>query len=79
MEMSLPSVALNEDVIEEDQNKLLEVRLQECIHETLEGIWGIAKSKRHYREFIMAFMSPKSSLQDIYFIHPYLVIVIVKV
>jgi len=67
-------VDVNEDVVEEKHNKLLKVGLQEFIHETLEGRWGIAKSKMNYQEFITAFMSLKGGLQNIFFIHPNMVI-----
>jgi hypothetical protein len=72
--MGIPSAAVNEDVVKESQNKLPKVGLQEFIHETLEGRWGISKSKRHYQEFLMAFMSSENGLYYIYFIHLNLVI-----
>jgi hypothetical protein len=46
--MGIPSAAINEDVVEEYQDKISKVGLEDFIHETLEGRWGIAKSKRHY-------------------------------
>jgi hypothetical protein len=56
------------------KTNLSKIGLQEFIHETLEGRWGIAKAKRHYQEFIMPFMSSESSLGNFYFIHLNLVI-----
>jgi hypothetical protein len=72
--MGIPSAAVNEDFVEEDQNKLLKVGLQDFIPENLEGRWGIAKSKRNYQEFIMALMSSESGLRNICFINMNLVI-----
>jgi hypothetical protein len=72
--MGIPSAVVNEDVIKENQNKLSKIGLQEFIHETLEGRWGIAKAKRHYQEFIIPFMSSESSLGNVCFIHLNLVI-----
>jgi hypothetical protein len=51
---------INEDVIKENQDKLLKVRFQYFIHDTLEGGWSIAKAKRHDQEFIMSLMSSES-------------------
>jgi hypothetical protein len=42
-----PSAAVKENFIKENQDKLLKVRFQYFIHETLEGGWGIAKAKMH--------------------------------
>jgi hypothetical protein len=77
--MVIPNAVVNEDVVKENQNKLPKVGLQEFIHETLEGRWGIAKAKRHYQEFIMPFMSSEISLGNICFIHLNLEIVRAKI
>jgi hypothetical protein len=77
--VGIPSAAIDEDVIKENQDKLLKVRFQYFIHETLEGGWGIAKAKSHDQEFIMSFMSSESSLQNIFLLHPDLVITRAKV
>jgi hypothetical protein len=43
--VAIPSAVVNEHVIKENQEKLLKVRFQYFIHETLEGEWSIAKEK----------------------------------
>jgi hypothetical protein len=48
--------------------------LQDFIRDTLEGRGRISKPKRNYQGLIMAFMTSESSLQNIFFIHPNLVI-----
>jgi hypothetical protein len=53
----IPSAYVNEDVINENQDKLSKVRFQYFIHEILEGGWGISIAKRHGQEFMMSFMS----------------------
>jgi hypothetical protein len=45
--VAILSEALNEDVIKENQYKIMKVRFQYFIHETLEDEWSIAKVKRH--------------------------------
>jgi hypothetical protein len=77
--MGIPSVIVNEDVIKENQDKLLKVMFQEFIHETFEGGWGIEKAKRHDQEFIMAFMSSKHYLRNICLLHSDMVIAKAKV
>jgi hypothetical protein len=75
----IPSVVVNEDVIKENQDKILKARFQSFIHESLEGGWGIEKAKRHDQEFIMSFMSSEGSLRNIFLLHSDLMIVEVKV
>ena len=65
----IPSAAINADTIKENQDKHLKVRFQYFIHETLEGGGGIARAKRHDQEFIMSFMSSKSSVWNIFLFH----------
>jgi hypothetical protein len=45
--VAIPSAVVNENVIKENQEKILKVRFQYFSHDTLEGGWGIAKAKRH--------------------------------
>jgi hypothetical protein len=77
--VAILSVAINENVIKQNQDKISKVRFQCFIHETLEGGWGISKAKRPGQEFIMSFMSYESSLRNICLLHLNLVIVVVKV
>ena len=72
--VAISSVVVNENVIKENQDKILKVGFQYFIHETLEGGWSIAKAKRHDQEFIMSLMIFESSLRDIYLLHPNLLI-----
>jgi hypothetical protein len=66
--VAIPNVDVYEDVIKENQDELVKVRFQYFVHETLEGIWGIAKDKRYDQEFIMSFMSFESSIH-IFLLH----------
>jgi len=49
------------------------------IHEDLEGGGGITQAKGHEKKLIVALMSSKGSLGDIYLFHMYLVVARTKI
>ena len=63
--MFLLILAVDENVIQENHNKLTQVILEEVVHATLECSWSISKTKWHYLPFIMAILSAKSSARDV--------------
>ena len=62
-------VTINQDVIEEDQYKYSEIELENVIHQPFESGLDICEAERHYREFIIHFVSPKSYLGNVFFPH----------
>jgi len=74
LKMFFPSEAVDEDVIKENKDKFSEIWFEQVIHEALKSGWGITETKWHYQEFMMTFMSLKSSLWNVYFFHANLVI-----
>lgn len=50
--MFLQGTAVDQDVIHKYQDKFPNHIRKYCVHKTLEGGWGIGKSKGHHLEFI---------------------------
>ena len=74
LKMCSPSATIDEDVIEEDQDKFPEIRFKNVIHKAMKSRRGITKTKWHDQELIMAFMSSESSLWNVDFLHVNLVV-----
>jgi hypothetical protein len=74
-QMGLPSFTINEDIIKEDQYKLMEERAKDMICEALESGGCITQDEGHDQELIMAFMSTKGNFGNIGLLHMYLVVV----
>jgi hypothetical protein len=53
---------------------MVEKRMEDMIHEALEGGGGITKAKGHDQKLIVALMSSKGSLWNVYLFHTYLVV-----
>jgi hypothetical protein len=49
-----------------------EKRMEDMIHEVLEGGGGITQAKGHDQKLIVALMSSKGSLGNVYLFHTYL-------
>ena len=77
--MCHPGATIDENVIEEDQDKLSEIWFEDVIHKTLESRRGIAETKWHDQELIMAFMSSESRLGNVDLLHANLVIAGAKI
>jgi hypothetical protein len=63
--MIFPSLGKNQYIIKENQDKLLQMRLEDIIHQAIERRWGISQPKRHDRKLIVPKPSPKSHLGNI--------------
>jgi hypothetical protein len=57
----------------------MEKRMEDMIHETLEGGGGIIQDKGHDQELIVTLMSSKGSLGNSYSFHMYLVVAKTKI
>jgi hypothetical protein len=53
--------------------------LEDMIHEALEGERGITQAKGHHQKLIVALMSSKGSLGNVYLFHTYLVVARTKI
>jgi hypothetical protein len=69
LKMCRPSATIDEDVVEEDQDKFSEIWSAEVIHKALKSRGGITETKWHDQELIMAFMSSESCLGNVNFLH----------
>ena len=58
---------------------MVEKRMEDMIHEALEGGGGITQAKGHDQKLIVALMSSKGSLGNVCLFHMYLVIAQVKI
>src|ERR1700728_1661164 len=79
LKMCRPGATINENIFEEDQDKFSEIWFEDVIHKTLESRRGIAETKWHDQELIMAFMSSESRLGNVDFLHANLVIAGAKI
>jgi hypothetical protein len=53
---------------------MVEKRMEDMIHEALEGGGGITQAKGHDQKFIVSLMSSKGSLGNVFLFHTYLVV-----
>jgi hypothetical protein len=53
---------------------MAEERMKDMIHEALEGGGGITQAKGHDQKLIVALMSSKGSLGNVFLFHTYLVV-----
>ena len=58
---------------------MIEKRTEDMIHEALEGRGGITQAKGHDQKLIVALMSSKGCLGNVYLFHMYLVIARAKI
>jgi hypothetical protein len=58
---------------------MTEKRTEDMIHEALEGGGGITQAKGHGQKLILALMSSKGSLGNVYLFHTYLVVARTKI
>ena len=74
LEMLIPSVTIDEDIIKEDQNEVSQVGPKYFIHQCLEHGRGICEAKWNDQKVIVAIMCEKISFRDIILMNPNLVI-----
>jgi hypothetical protein len=71
--------SIDEDIIKENQDKMMENRAEDMVHEALEGGGGVTQTKGHDQKIIVALMSVKGSLGNVGLFHTYLVIAQAKI
>jgi hypothetical protein len=72
--MGLPSFAINEDIIKENQDKIIEERIKDMTHETLKSGGSIIEVEWHNQELTVTLMNSKYSLGNVFFFHMNLVV-----
>ena len=66
--------AINQNVIQENNDTSVQEGAENIIHEGHECGRGIRESKWKYAEFIVAILGSEGSLRDILFFNPYLIV-----
>ena len=70
LEMLLPSPAIYEYVIKEDQYKLPQMTAEDMVHARLKGGWCIGQPKRHNQNLLkVPIMTPEGGLGNVLFPH----------
>ncbi len=67
-------LAVDQDVVEENQYKTTKEWPEYIVHKTLEGRRSVGETKWHNEEFIVALVRAKRSLRDVLGFHSDLVI-----
>nr|GEV02386.1 ubiquitin hydrolase [Tanacetum cinerariifolium] len=65
--MFLLAFGVDQNVIDEDNYKLVQIRFTHLVHKVNEHSWCISQTKRHDLEFIVTISSPKCSLRNVLF------------
>jgi len=73
-EVVAPRARVDEDVVEEDEDKPAQERTQDVIHQCLECGRGVAQSERHDEELVEAIMRAERRLGDVFSAHEDLVV-----
>ena len=72
--MSLKRGAIDQNILEEDDNELSEIWSEKRVHGDLEQRGRIAQSKQHYFKLVMAVMCPECGLIYVILLHSYLMV-----
>jgi hypothetical protein len=72
--MVCPGFSIDGDIIKKNKDKMMEKRTKDMIHETLEGGGGITQDKGHDQKIIVALLSYKGSIGNVFLFHTYLVV-----
>ncbi|BAT84889.1 hypothetical protein VIGAN_04235900 [Vigna angularis var. angularis] len=68
------SLGIDENIIYEDDHKLIQIGPEYAVHILHEHCGGVRYSKRHHHIFIMPITRPKCCLLDVVFLNPDLMI-----
>lgn len=74
MEVTLPRIVVNQDVVKEYQDKAMWKGTENLIHESLECRRSIRQSKGHHQELEESLMCPERHLCNIRWLHEHLMI-----
>ena len=72
--MLRPGVAVDEDVIEENQDETMEEGVEYLVHQSLERSRCVGQAESHDQELVEAFMGAECRLVHIVEVHPHLVV-----
>jgi hypothetical protein len=70
---------IDEDIIDKDHDKFVELRHEHGVHEVHEVGWGIRETKGHYQELVKTIMSGERGFRNVTRLNFDLVITITKV
>jgi hypothetical protein len=56
---------IDENIINKDHDKFVELRHEHEVHEVHEVGWGVRETKRHYQELVKTIMSGESSFRNV--------------
>lgn len=79
LQIIIPSLAIDQDIIEENEHRLPQLFVKNLIHECLKCQRCIIEVERHNEELVMPFVSAERRLQHILFRYSNLVVPRVKV
>ena len=68
--MFLPILRIDKDVIYEHHNKLIQIGSEDPIHKIHESCEGIGEAKQHYCKLIMTILGPKHCVGDVFRFNP---------
>ena len=77
--MLLLKLGVDQDVVNNDHNKLIQIGLEYPMHEIHECCWRIRQPEGHHCELEMPIPHPKRYLRDIYLPNPQLMVIVAKV
>jgi hypothetical protein len=77
--MVCPGFTIDENIIKENEDKMMEKRMENMVHETLESGGRITQAKGHDQEFIVTLTSTKNSPRNFFFFHTYMVVARMKI
>ena len=77
--MTFKRMAINKDIVEENQHKLMKIIQENIIQKALEGGGSIGETKAHYQKFVVAVVCSKGDFRYFLFAHSYLMIPGLKV
>jgi hypothetical protein len=77
-EMGWPWFTIYENIIKENEHKVTEERMKDVIHDNFKSGGRITKTKGHDQELIVALMSAKCHIGDVFIFHMYPVVAITK-
>lgn len=70
----LKGIAIYEDIVEEDDDEVAEIRSKKQVHGGLEGRRCVAQPKQQYVKLVMDVVGSESNLGDISIMHPNLMV-----
>jgi hypothetical protein len=64
-DMFFLALGIDENIIDKDHDKFIELRHKHGVHEVHEVGWGIRETKRHYQELVKTITSGESGFRNV--------------